>query len=53
MNVNKNHCKWLRSAFYINDKDIERNKVAVSKFERKRKFVYNSLTGRSYLDLQK
>ncbi len=52
MNVNK---KIIISdydqTFYINDEDIERNKVAVSKFEEKGN-LFIIATGRSYLDFK-
>ena len=52
MNVNK---KIIISdydqTFYINDEDIERNKVAVSKFEEKGN-LFIIVTGRSYLDFK-
>ena len=38
--------------FYINDEDIEKNKVAVSKFEEKGN-IFIIATGRSFLDFKK
>lgn len=37
--------------FYINDEDIERNKIAVGKFEEKGN-IFIIATGRSFLDFQ-
>lgn len=39
------------NTFYINDEDIEENKLAVDKF-RKKGNIFIIATGRSYLDLQ-
>ena len=38
--------------FYLNDEDIEKNKIAVEKF-RKERNVFVIATGRSYYDIQK
>lgn len=52
MNLRKMIVSDYDKTFYLNDKDIENNKIAVDEF-RKRDNIFIIATGRSYLDLQR
>ncbi len=51
MNVKKMIVSDYDKTFYLNDKDIEKNKVAIDEF-RKEGNIFVIATGRSYFDLQ-